>query len=381
MRKILTISLYTLLMMVIVTSCTKKNHYGSEFNEEPDSVLTVKYAKGFEVAYYKDFKCVKVLNPWEKGKYLAIYYLVDNAKTETPTNGKKVVVPIETIGITSCTHIGELEMIGELDKVTCMSGADFAYNAYIRSKAADGSLANIGDGVNINLEQLVATKPTMLMTTFYNVQDENVKRLTNAGIPMIFNNEWTEQDVLGRAEWVKMIATFFGKEQEVCVLFDSLENRYNETREITAQITHRPTIMLGNNFKGTWYMPGGESYMAKLMKDAGADYFYANDTTTGSLPLNFETVLKNFKHTDVWMNAPVTTLDDLFAYDERHKLFDPYQSGEVYAFLGKVLEGTTANDFWESGVVHPDILLMDALWALHPELVPNHEPQYILKLK
>ncbi len=152
--------------MVIVTSCTKKNHYGSEFNEEPDSVLTVKYAKGFEVAYYKDFKCVKVLNPWEKGKYLAIYYLVDNAKTETPTNGKKVVVPIETIGITSCTHIGELEMIGELDKVTCMSGADFAYNAYIRSKAADGSLANIGDGVNINLEQLVATKPTMLMTTF-----------------------------------------------------------------------------------------------------------------------------------------------------------------------------------------------------------------------
>ena len=120
--------------------------------------------------------------------------------------------------------------------------------------------------------------------------------------------------------------------------------------------------------------------MGRLFVDAGADYFYANDTTTGSLPLNFETVLNQFSKADVWLNAPVASLPELLKMDERHRLFTSAQQGNVYGFWART-KPSGANDFWESAVVHPDLVLKDVIWALHPELLPNYTPIYLIRLK
>ena len=69
-------------------------------------------------------------------------------------------------------------------------------------------------------------------------------------------------------------------------------------------------------------MPGGKSYMAGLLADAGADYHYANDTTKGSLPLNFEVALNNFRHADIWIGSSANSIAELLNIDERHGLFD-----------------------------------------------------------
>ena len=120
--------------------------------------------------------------------------------------------------------------------------------------------------------------------------------------------------------------------------------------------------------------------MGQLFRDAGAGYFYANDTTTGSLPLNLETVLKNFAETDVWLNVNFSTIDALIKADSKHALFRPAKTGQVYNF-NKRLIPSTANDFWESAVARPDLLLGDVIAILHPDLMPDYEPVYTEKLK
>jgi len=138
--------------------------------------------------------------------------------------------------------------------------------------------------------------------------------------------------------------------------------------------------MAGSNFRGTWYMPSGNSFMGHLFADAGTNYFYADNSAAESLPLNVETVLKNFSKSDVWLNCNYSTLDDLLKADTKHRLFRPVKQNEVYNFHKRLLL-SGANDFWESAVARPDLLLADVIAILHPAILPNHELVYADKLK
>lgn len=346
---------------------------------EADSTLTVSYATGFAVDYFDDYKRVTINNPWSEGDILATYYLVRADSVQTPADGNKIRIPIERMAVTSCTHYAFLEAIGEIDAIVGVCNPELAYNATVRRRFANGEIAALGDAFNTNTERLLALHPDALMLASYNQQDDNSKRLQTSGIPLIFNNEWTESTMLARAEWVKLVAVFYDKELLADSLFAAIESDYRAAAETARAVTHKPTVMAGGNFKGTWYMPGGKGYMAQLFADAGADYFYKNDGSTGSLPLNFETVLHNFSQADVWLNAPTATLDELLAMDARHKLFKAAKNGDVYGFYARTLAGG-ANDFWESGVVRPDLILKDMIWALHPELSDGYRPVYINKL-
>lgn len=116
--------------------------------------------------------------------------------------------------------------------------------------------------------------------------------------------------------------------------------------------------MSGMSWRGTWYVPAGGSFMGTLFKDAGAAYRYANNPSTSSIPLNLELVIQEFADADVWVGADVRTLAELKAMDAKHTWFSAYQTGHVYHYLKRALP-SGANDFWESGVVHPERILQD----------------------
>jgi iron complex transport system substrate-binding protein len=168
-------------------------------------------------------------------------------------------------------------------------------------------------------------------------------------------------------------------ENQADSIFTQIEKNYFQAKKLAENVKVKPTIMAGGNFKGTWYMPGGQSYMGQLFSDAGGDYFYKNDSTTTSISLGYETVLQNFHKSQVWLNAPVNTLQKLFAMDERNKLFEAAQKGSVFAFTAKQ-RPDGANDFWENGIANPDKIQMDVIWALHPTLLPYYHPIYIENL-
>jgi iron complex transport system substrate-binding protein len=342
--------------------------------------MSIQYAKGFDVFYNDDYKTVVVYNPWNEGEIQQTYFLVDNISTKTPNDGIKILIPVDNIAISSSTHVEFLNLLGELSTVKGVCTPHLIYNDTIRSRYATGMIQSLGDAHNVNLEQLLHLRPDIYFAASYNQQDEQAKRLQHSGVNLVFNNEWTEQSVLARAEWLKFVAVFYNKENLADSIFSQIEHDYLNAVAIAQSVNIRPTVMAGANFKGTWYMPSGSSYMARLFADAGADYFYKDETSTSaSLALNFETVLNHFHDVDIWLNAPTTTLEALHQMDSRHNLFRSAREGRVYAFYRRTLPDG-ANDFWESAVARPDLVLKDLIWAIHPHLIPDYIPTYIIQL-
>jgi iron complex transport system substrate-binding protein len=355
---------------------------GEGVDGEADSSLAVKYAQGFAVSYFQDYKRVEVFDSWRKESLLAVYYLVEDDATITPNDGIRIRTPLHTVAITSCTQIEFLNFLGVLSTIKGAATPELIYNKTLQASFQKGRLLHLGDAFRINVENLLLLNPDALVVTSYNNrQDENNSRLQQAGIKQIYNNEWMEKSLLARAEWIKYMSVFYNREAVADSLFRVMETNYNKAKSIVATQTDRKnSILSGGNFKGTWYMPSGKMFMNALYLDAGGDYYYANDTTAGSLPLSFETVLLHQQHADVWLNAQANTLTELLAQDKRHALFDAVKNKRVYNFNARC-EKEGANDFWEGAIVHPDVVLLDVIWALYPFLVPDYKPVYIKKLE
>jgi iron complex transport system substrate-binding protein len=122
--------------------------------------------------------------------------------------------------------------------------------------------------------------------------------------------------------------------------------------------TRKASIMSGMSWRGTWYVPAGGTYMGNLFRDAGAKYKYADNPSTSSIPLNMEQAIQDFAQADVWVGCEANTLEELATIDTKHTWFKAYQTGMVYNFRKRALP-SGANDFWESGVAHPERLLKD----------------------
>ena len=371
-------SLSIFLSVFFLLSCTT-NSVKSEKEQTSDS-LKLTYAQGFAVKYFSGYKEVIVYSPWVKGTEYARYYLVNDIKINTPANGTKVKIPLKTLAATSVTHFEFLSLLKELQTITAVCSPEIIYNAEINKRKREGRITDLGNAFNINVEKTLQLKPNAVMMSGYNQNDPYALRVSQAGIPVIFNNEWMETSLLARAEWIKFVAVFYDKEKIADSIFSAVDKRYNEIKTKAAGVKIKPTIMAGSNFRGTWYMPSGRNYMGKLFADAGANYFYRNDTTAGSLPLNVETVLKNFAQTDVWLNCNFKSIDDLVKADSKHAYFHPVKRKQVYNFNKRLLP-STANDFWESAVARPDLLLSDVIAILHPDILPGYQPVYAEKLK
>lgn len=375
MKKILLI----IIGIFVLVSCNNKSS-NNKTVKQPLTQKLLNYATGFAVNNFEDYKEVIVFSPWKKGEIYARYYLVKDIKTKTPNDGEKIKIPLKTLASTSVTHLEFLSLLDEIQTITGVCSPALIYNSELQKNIQAGKITDLGDAFSLNVEKTLVLKPEALMTSGFNQADAAAQRIGQAGIPVIFNNEWMETSLLGRAEWIKFVAVFYNKEQLADSIFTDIEKRYNELKDRALKVKKKPKVMSGNNFRGTWYMPAGQSFMGQLFRDAGGDYFYANDTTTGSLPLNVETVLKNFAETDVWLNVNFSTIDELIKTDSKHALFHPVITRQVYNFNKRLLP-STANDFWESAVARPDLLLGDVIAILHPELLPDYEFVYAEKLK
>lgn len=373
--------LFFLFLSILLISCAKENHDNSDENFSTDSILHLQYAKGFRVTYTSDYKKVELLNNYDQ-MVVERYYLVRKEQTQIPTDGRKIVIPLKKIAITSNTHLEFLSIIGEQNTIAGVCSPELIFNDFILARCNVGEIVNLGDAYSLNLERLIFLRPDVIFVSGFNSgQQDGNKRIMQTGVTVVSNNEWKEITLLGRAEWIKFMSLFFDKEKVAEAFFAKIDSNYNALKKITNSISReRPQIMLGGGFKGTWYVPSGKSFMTNLLQDAKADYVFKNDTTYESLPLSFEQVLHKFSSSDIWLGAPADSLSELKAIDERYTMFAPVKNRRVYNFNARK-NAFGANDFWESGVAHPDLILSDLIKILYPELLPEYKLYYASQLK
>jgi iron complex transport system substrate-binding protein len=193
-----------------------------------------------------------------------------------------------------------------------------------------------------------------------------------------------ESSPLGRAEWIVVTGLLVGRFDEAVSRFQEVERGYQALAARVAETrdASRPgkTVVTGGPWDDIWYVPGGRSYAARFLADAGARYLWADDDSTGAMPLDIETVYEVAVDADLWLYpSSWRSLAEIAEADERLADFRSFQLGEVYGNDRRTNE-FGGNDFWESGVARPDLVLADLVKIFHPEMLPEHELVYHRRL-
>ena len=346
---------------------------------------TVTYAKGFTIAYVGQCKVVTILSPFERRTTATRYLLVPRgaARPAGYPDAQVIATPIRSLVGLSSMHVALASFLGADDVLVGLGNLKYASAPRVRQRIAAGKIYAVGQGKELNNEQLVARHPDLVMVTGW--PGENLTRfqtLAAAGVPVMINSEWVEQTPLARAEWVKVLAVLLNKEDLVNQKFNQVAREYQRLAALGRKATPRPQVVVGMPFKDVWHVPDADSYMAEFLRDAGARYAWDQARAPqGSLALSFETVAPVALTADFWLHTgSALTRADVLAQDARYAAFAPYQSGRVYN-NNRRTNAEGSNDYWESGAVRPDLVLADLLRILHPGLLPAGALHYYQQLK
>jgi len=368
--------LWLFLLPLFLFSCGKKSSHQSE------SVTTNSYAHGFKVETTQSFTKLTVISPWENaGNISYTYYLVPEGKT-IDTMKAVITVPVHRVICLSTTHLGFVSVLGDMDKICGISGAKYVSNPVLKERIDKGEVPDVGYDQSLNYEQIVHLKPDVVFA--YGVGSEVagfVNRLKDLGIPVVLNAEYLEQSPLGKAEWIKFMSPFFGKSELGDSIFKAVEANYLRHKKSVENCTHRPVVMTGMPYKDQWWAPGGKAYLATMLKDAGADYLWKDNQSDESFVVSPEQMVVNAEKTDFWIHTGfVTSLSGIESFDSRYSNFKPFREKQVFNNdLRMSRDG--GNDFWESGVVRPDLILEDLIAIFHPEIIGQHQLYYYRKLE
>jgi iron complex transport system substrate-binding protein len=346
--------------------------------------LVIRHARGFSIRYAKAYKVVEIINPFSTAPDTTRYVLVPRGapRPEGFPGATMVAIPVRTLACFSTTHIGLTDFLGANDRIIAMSDTGRIVNADVLGRSRAGKIAEVGREQALNQEKLLALAPDLVMTVGFPGKEIGAFRsLLESGIAVVANSEWKEATLLGRMEWVKLLAAFLDKDSLAQAKCDSVEAEYEKIKGIAAGAAEKPKVIGGTSRKGVWTVPGGRSYVAALLRDAGSSYPFADDTTTGSRNLGFETVYREGLDAEVWLNAGWNkSLRDIAAEDDRYRDFKSFRNKRVYGNT-KRMGANGSNDYWESGLVNPQLILADMVKILHPQLLPGYELRYSLALE
>jgi len=320
----------------------------------------------------------------QPSKSPTVYVLVQcGAPVPAGVKGTVITVPIATIAALSSTYLPHLEKLGVLDHLVAIDNIKQVNNTTVQQQVQQHIVQEVSNDSTLNLERLLELAPDLVMT--YEISgstSNNHDRLVAAGLHVAVNAEYLELSPLGRAEWLKFTALFFNQEAIAERLFTAIADRYYQVVAAVAKVSDRPSILAGLDISGTWYMPGGQSYVAHYFQDAGANYLWADNTSTGSIPLSFEAVLDRAAQATIWLTSSLGwhATTDILAADPRYTNFAAVQTKQVFNNNARV-NATGGNDYWESGITNPDVVLSDLVKILHPTLLPAHQLVYYRRLE
>ena len=362
---------------LLLSACGGKSSTASGSTQ--GDTIPLHYSSNLSLIDYEDYIVAQLRNPWDTAKILHTYVLVDKNQPlpqELP-QGTLVRTPLSKAVIYSSVHCSLLKDFGALNSIGGVCDLKYIKLPEIEEGCRNGTIADVGDGMNPNIEKIIDLHPdAILLSPFEN--SGGYGRVEKLNVPIIECADYMETSSLGRAEWMRFYGLLFGKKTEADAMFAAVERNYKDLQELVKPISFAPSVMCDLKTSSTWYTPGGNSTIAKLYSDAGANYIFREDTHSGSLPYPFEVIFEKGQQTDFWLiryNQPVDK-----TYGELEKEFAPYAG--FRAFKERNIYGCNTNrvPFYEETPFHPDWLLKDLIKIFHPSLLEGYELRYYNKL-
>ena len=332
-----------------------------------DRAYTPQYASGFVVdAESNGNTILRVTRPWQgdnpQEQNLAIFTDREAAKGYT---GEHMIGYARRIVCMSTSHIAMLESLGKSEYVVGVSGKEYIMNPKI---ANSSDVYDVGYDSNIDFERLISLNPDVVL--MYGITAENsiiTAKLHELNIPYLYLGDYTEQSPLGKAEWIVAIAEIIGCRERGIALFNDVVSHYEQLRA-NVDTTLKPKVMFNLPYQDVWYMPADDSYMVRLIEDAGGTYIYkGKNVSSGSKGISLEEALLLVRDADIWLNVgQCNTIDEVRSGAPHFCDSEVVRRGNVYN-NNRRRTAAGGSDFWESAIVHPDVVLRDLIAIMNGE--------------
>ena len=367
---------------------------------------------------------VNVANPWKAGTLLHRYILIpkgeEGDKTVTRlalqrTSGMgcttdTVRTPVERSAVFIAPHCQLMYELGcqqairgvcdlnyinipDVRKRAASAGNASSGNASSGNASAQNSIVDCGSSMAPDIERIIALKPeAILVSPFEN--SGGYGKLDKLHIPIIEAADYMESSPLGRAEWMKFYGMLFGKGKNISTtvagkalttvagkaseatlpascelkadsLFAKIEKEYLKLKAEAGKLPKGLSILTERKTGNVWYVPGGQSTIGILLKDANARYIFSDDKHSGSLPMSPEQILAKGSQVDVWAfkyfgGAPLSQVQLLQEYDG-YKALAAFSRGNIYQV------DTSTVPYFELTSFHPELLLREFIILAHGE--------------
>lgn len=364
--------LFATLCLFVLSACAGSKT-GSQNTEQHEDDTPI--ARNLQLYREGNAWVARIPNPSDTATWLGTYIFPD---TDTTTLLPQMDVAytftpkqLDNLLVYSTVHVAALKELGKLDAVKLIGDAQYFTDPVILDGLKSGRIQDAGAQANPVNERIIAAKPALMLVSYYDGVD--VSALSKLGIPIVWMCEAQENSPLGRAEWLKLLGLIAGNKQKADSIYADVTKEYNSICRQTKNLKAKPKVMVETMYQGSWGTAGGRSYAAKLIEDAGGDYIFKDDDSTGSIQLSFESMLSKAQDADIWLIRVFgydLTLDGLKKIDERNMLFKPAKTGGVWG------ANTQNVPFFEETPFHPNLALKDYLSIFHPELTKGYTPRY-----
>lgn len=357
------------LLLLLATACGPREVSLADFSE---AVYTPAHAAGFDIRGTRrgDATLFTVRNPWQGADGVAqrLVVLRDGAEAPEGFDGAVVKAPVHRVVCMSSSHVAMFDAIGQIRRVTGVSGIDYISNHHVQEHRRCGEVRDVGYDTNLDFELLAAMRPDIVL--LYGVTGENTTvsgKLRELGIPYIYVGDYMEESPLGKAEWLMLAAELCDCREAGREVFDGIAQRYEALKAAVDTTVRRNRVMLNTPYRDTWFMPSAKSYMVRLIEDAGGEYVYPQNDSDSSVAVDLEEAYLLCNTADVWLNVgPCNTLRELLAQNPRFAAVPAVLNGCVYN-NNRRQTAAGGSDFWESGVVRPDVVLRDLIGILRDD--------------
>ena len=338
---------------------------------------------GFSIDYRQGCKVLVVKAPWpgSKAGFTYVLYRRGSPKPVGIAADGFFETPLRRVITFSTTYIPQIAAVGEAGSIIGVDSAAYVSTPELRSRIKSGATVETTRNWAPNIELMISLKPDAVFTYGMGNEWDNHPKMAEAGLPIVISGEWNEAEPLARAEWIKFIASFYDKEGIASSYFDLVAEEYRRVRDLAAAEKERPAVLVNGPFQGSWTVPGGKSFMARFIADAGGRYLWADDKGSGGMTLTIEAVYERALGASVWLNPAyaVSTRADISGLDQRFASLPAVASGGVWNNNLRMSPGG-GNDYFESAILHPDKVLTDLVKIFHPALLADKTFSYYKKI-
>ena len=358
-----------------------------------DGEETSDVAEGIDYQYAEAL----VANPWKAGTMLHRYILIPKGEEGDKTvamlarrrsTGARcttdtVRTPVERSAVFIAPHCQLMYELGCPQTIRGVCDLDYINIPDVKKRAAlsgntsaQNPIVNCGSSMAPDIERIIALKPeAILLSPFEN--SGGYGKLDKLNIPIIEAADYMESSPLGRSEWMKFYGMLFGNEEgksngisgscepKADSLFAKIEKEYLSLKAQAAGYPKGLSILTERKTGNVWYVPGGQSTIGILLKDANARYIFEDDQHSGSLAMSPEQILAKGKQVDVWAfkyfgGAPLSQAQLLQEYDG-YKALAAFNRGNIYQV------DTSTVPYFELTSFHPELLLREFIILAHGE--------------